>query len=54
MTADTLMIFDVTLGSSDLKRSGAFYDAVLGTLGHGRSPESTFVAFSRRTPICAR
>jgi catechol 2,3-dioxygenase-like lactoylglutathione lyase family enzyme len=40
MTAATLMIFDVTLGSSDLKRSGAFYDAVLGTLGYERSPES--------------
>ncbi len=40
MTADTLMIFDVTLGSSDLKLSGAFYDAVLGTLGYKRSPES--------------
>jgi len=41
MTADSLMIFDVTLGSSDLKRSGAFYDAVLGTVGFKRSPEST-------------
>ena len=41
MTADTLMIFDIAFGSSDLKRSGAFYDAVLGTLGHERSPEST-------------
>ena len=41
MTADTPMIFDVTLGSSDLKRSGAFYDAVLGALGYKRSPEST-------------
>lgn len=39
MTAATPMIFDVTLGSSDLDRSGAFYDAVLGTLGHARSPE---------------
>jgi catechol 2,3-dioxygenase-like lactoylglutathione lyase family enzyme len=35
------MIFDVTLGSSDIERSGAFYDAVLGALGHVRSPEST-------------
>ena len=39
--ADLLMIFDVTLGSSDLQRSGAFYDAVLGILGHERSPESS-------------
>ena len=28
MTADTLMILDVTLGSSELKRSGEFYDGV--------------------------
>jgi catechol 2,3-dioxygenase-like lactoylglutathione lyase family enzyme len=41
MAAETLMIYDVTLGSSDLKRSGAFYDAVLGTLGYERSPESS-------------
>jgi catechol 2,3-dioxygenase-like lactoylglutathione lyase family enzyme len=41
VTAETLMLFDVTLGSSDLQRSGAFYDAVLSTLGYERSPEST-------------
>jgi catechol 2,3-dioxygenase-like lactoylglutathione lyase family enzyme len=41
MTADNPMIFDVTLGSSDLRRSAAFYDAVLGALGFARSPESS-------------
>jgi catechol 2,3-dioxygenase-like lactoylglutathione lyase family enzyme len=41
MTADNLMIFDIVLGSSDLDRSCAFYDAALGALGHERSPEST-------------
>lgn len=35
------MIYDVTLGSSDLERSAAFYDAVLGALGYARSPETT-------------
>lgn len=41
MTTAPLMLFDVTLGASDLERSAAFYDAVLGALGHRRSPEST-------------
>jgi catechol 2,3-dioxygenase-like lactoylglutathione lyase family enzyme len=39
MSGDSLILY-TTLGSSDLKRSGAFYDAVLGTLGCKRSPES--------------
>lgn len=38
--SDSLILY-TTLGSSDLKRSAAFYDAVLGTLGYRRSPEST-------------
>ena len=39
MTRDSLILY-VTLGSSDLERSGRFYDAVLGTLGYRRSPQS--------------
>ncbi|HKY94710.1 MAG TPA: VOC family protein [Kiloniellales bacterium] len=40
MSSDRL-IYDVTLGSSDLQRSATFYDAVLGALGYKRSPETT-------------
>ncbi|HKY94709.1 MAG TPA: VOC family protein [Kiloniellales bacterium] len=39
MSGDSLILY-ATLGSSDLERSGAFYDAVLGTLGYRRSPDS--------------
>lgn len=39
MSGDSLVLY-ATLGSSDLQRSGTFYDAVLGTLGYKRSPES--------------
>jgi catechol 2,3-dioxygenase-like lactoylglutathione lyase family enzyme len=40
MIGDSLILY-TTLGSSDLQRSTAFYDTVLGTLGYKRSPEST-------------
>jgi catechol 2,3-dioxygenase-like lactoylglutathione lyase family enzyme len=39
MSGDSLILY-ATLGSSDLQRSGTFYDAVLGALGYKRSPES--------------
>jgi catechol 2,3-dioxygenase-like lactoylglutathione lyase family enzyme len=46
MSGDSLILY-TTLGSSDLERSAAFYDAVLGPLGYRRSPESnaTFVGW---------
>ena len=34
------MIHHVTLGATDLERSGRFYDAVLGTLGWRRHAEN--------------
>ena len=35
MTSPTMISY-VTIGASDLDRAGAFYDAVLGALGHAR------------------
>jgi catechol 2,3-dioxygenase-like lactoylglutathione lyase family enzyme len=36
----------VTFGTNDLARAGAFYDAVLGTLGHARGLErETFISY---------
>ena len=41
------MIGYVTLGTNDIERAAAFYDALLGELGAGRFMESeTFVAWS--------
>lgn len=41
------MIGYVTLGTNDLKRSGAFYDALLGELGAKRAMEMpTFIAWA--------
>src|SRR5512143_1649030 len=41
------MIGYVTLGTNDIKRASAFYDAVLGIIGAGRFMESeTFVAWA--------
>ena len=41
------MIGYVTLGTQDLQRSGAFYDALLGTLGAGRFMDfDTFIAWA--------
>lgn len=41
------MIGYVTLGTNDIARSGAFYDALLGTLGAGRFMESDrFIAWA--------
>jgi len=37
--SDSLILY-TTLGSSDVERSAAFYDAVLGPLGYRRSPQS--------------
>ena len=41
------MIGYVTLGTNDMDKAAAFYDALLGTLGAGRSMEAeTFIAWS--------
>lgn len=42
------MIGYVTIGTSDLEKSGAFYDALLGTLGAGRfmEEENYFIAWA--------
>ncbi len=42
------MIGYITLGTSDLDKSGAFYDALLGTLGAGRfmEEEGYFIAWA--------
>lgn len=41
------MIGYVTLGTNDIERAAAFYDALLGELGAGRFMESeTFIAWS--------
>jgi catechol 2,3-dioxygenase-like lactoylglutathione lyase family enzyme len=40
------MFSHVTFGTNDLARAGAFYDAVLGILGHVRGLErETFIAY---------
>ncbi len=41
------MIGYVTLGTNDMDKAAAFYDALLGTLGAGRAMEAeTFIAWS--------
>ena len=41
------MIGYVTLGTNDMDKAAAFYDALLGTLGAGRSMEAeTFIAWA--------
>jgi len=41
------MIGHVTLGTNDIARAGAFYDAVLATLGHARGEPGgdTFISY---------
>ena len=44
------MFSHVTFGTKDLARAGAFYDAVLGILGHVRGLErETFISYGDRT-----
>ena len=44
------MFSHITVGTNDLQRAGAFYDSVLGTIGHARSMErDTFVAYGDRS-----
>lgn len=44
------MFSHITVGTKDLQRAGAFYDAVLGTIGHSRSLEKeTFIAYGDRS-----
>ena len=42
------MIGYVTLGTHDLKKAGAYYDALLGTIGAGRfmEEENYFIAWA--------
>ncbi|GAB5382642.1 MAG: VOC family protein [Aliiglaciecola sp.] len=49
------MIGYVTLGTSDLQRSGAYYDALLATIGAGRFMDEPdyFIAWSRNAEDCA-
>lgn len=43
------MFSHVTVGTDDLQRAGAFYDAVLRTIGHARGFESeTFISYGER------
>lgn len=44
------MFSHVTFGTSDLARAGAFYDTVLGILGHVRGLErETFISYGDRS-----
>jgi catechol 2,3-dioxygenase-like lactoylglutathione lyase family enzyme len=44
------MFSHVTFGTNDLQRAGAFYDSVLGIVGHTRSLEGeTFIAYGDRS-----
>jgi catechol 2,3-dioxygenase-like lactoylglutathione lyase family enzyme len=44
------MFSHVTVGTDDLRRAGAFYDSVLGTIGHTRGFEGeTFIAYGDRS-----
>ena len=44
------MFSHVTFGTNDLVRAGAFYDAVLGILGHVRGLErETFISYGDRS-----
>lgn len=44
------MFSHITVGTCDLQRAGAFYDSVLGTIGHLRSLErDTFIAYGDRS-----
>jgi catechol 2,3-dioxygenase-like lactoylglutathione lyase family enzyme len=44
------MFSHVTVGTNDLQRAGAFYDAVLGAIGYSRSLEKeTFIAYGERS-----
>lgn len=44
------MFSHITVGTDDLQRAGAFYDAVLGTLGISRGFEGeTFIAYGERS-----
>lgn len=44
------MFSHVTVGTNDLQRAGAFYDSVLGAIGHTRSLEKeTFIAYGDRS-----
>ncbi|CAN0529706.1 unnamed protein product [Laminaria digitata] len=43
------MFSHITVGTNDLQRAGAFYDALLGTLGHKRGLEKeTFISYGER------
>lgn len=43
------MFSHVTVGTDDLQRAGAFYDAVLGAIGHARGFEGdTFISYGDR------
>lgn len=46
---EIIMIGYVTLGTADLTKSGAFYDALLGTIGAGRFMEEPdyFIAWAK-------
>lgn len=44
------MFSHVTIGTNDIDRAGAFYDLVLGTLGHVRGlARDTFVSYGDRS-----
>jgi predicted lactoylglutathione lyase len=48
-STEKIMIGYVTLGTADLAKSGAFYDALLGTFGAGRFMEEPnyFIAWAK-------
>jgi catechol 2,3-dioxygenase-like lactoylglutathione lyase family enzyme len=46
---ETVMFSHITVGTRDLQLSGAFYDSVLGTIGHERGIErDTFIAYGHK------
>ncbi len=49
------MIGYVTIGTADLDRAGAYYDALLATIGASRfmEEENYFIAWSRKQEECA-